>query len=93
MKEEKVKFWKMVFSEQGRPSSKRVLGAFMIMVCLGILIGFAATEGCTDNVKSLMDLVLVLSSSLLGISSITGIWKNKDNKKKEVEEDETKNEP
>lgn len=91
-KKPELKFWRTVFSEQGRPSSKRVLGAFMIIVCLGILIGFSIKEGCTDNIKDLMELILILASSLLGISSITGIWKNrgvnaKISKTEEEEED------
>lgn len=77
MKPERLEFWRTVFSEQGRPSSKRVLGGLMILVCLGLLVGFSVSEGCTDNVKDLIELILILASSLLGISSITGIWKNK----------------
>jgi len=78
-KKERLDFWRTVFSEQGRPSSKRVLGGLMIIVCLGLLISFSVTEGCTDNVKDLIELILILASSLLGISSITGIWKNRGN--------------
>lgn len=83
-------FWQTVFSEKGSPSSKRVLGAFMIIICLGLIIFLAimsalnaeTPEGiCPDNIKHLIELILILASSLLGISSITGIWKDKEKEK------------
>ena len=82
-------FWQTVFREKGSPSSKRVLGAFMIIICLGLIIFLAimsalnaeTPEGiCPDNIKHLIELILILASSLLGISSITGIWKDKEKK-------------
>lgn len=91
-KKEDNNFWRSVFSEQGRPSSKRVLGAFMILVCLGLIVFLAimsalnaeTPEGiCPDNIKRLIELILILASSLLGISSITGIWKDKKEKQNE----------
>ncbi len=91
-KKEDSNFWRSVFSEQGRPSSKRVLGAFMILVCLGLIVFLAimsaisATEPegiCPDNIKDLINLIMILASSLLGISSVTEIWKNRGSKTKE----------
>lgn len=88
-KKEDNNFWRSVFSEQGSPSSKRVLGAFMIIICLGLIIFLAIMsalnaetpeEICPDNIKHLIELILILASSLLGISSITGIWKDKKEK-------------
>lgn len=94
-------FWRTVFSEQGSPSSKRVLGAFMIVICLGLIVFLAITSAisavepkdiCPDNIKNLIELILILASSLLGISSITGIWKSNsgnarvENKKENEEE-------
>jgi hypothetical protein len=85
-KKEDNNFWRSVFSEKGNPSSKRVLGAFMIIICLGLIVFLAimsalnakTPEGiCPDNIKHLIELILILASSLLGISSITGIWKDK----------------
>lgn len=85
-------FWQTVFSEKGSPSSKRVLGAFMIIICLGLIIFLAimsalnaeTPEGiCPDNIKHLIELILILASSLLGISSITGIWKDRKEKQNE----------
>lgn len=65
----------LCFSENGQPSSKRVLGCLMILVILGLLIAFTAGEGCTDNVKDIIELVIITAGALLGISSVTSIWK------------------
>lgn len=67
-------FW-YVFSENGTPSSKRVLGCLMLITILGVLISFSITEGCTDNVKDIIELVIITAGALLGISSVTSIWK------------------
>lgn len=91
-KKEDNNFWRSVFSEKGRPSSKRVLGAFMILVCLGLIVFLAVMsaisatkpeEICPDNIKDLINLIMILASSLLGISSVTEIWKNRGSKTKE----------
>ena len=93
-KENQHSFWKSVFSEHGIPSSKRVLGAFMILVCLGLIVFLAimsalnATEPegiCPDNIKELINLIMILASSLLGISSITGIWRERESKNNKEE--------
>ena len=61
-------------SAQGSISSKRLCGIIGWLVCLGIGIY------CTINViqaPMLTDSILIGSASLLGVDSITGIWKNK----------------
>ena len=63
------------FSENGRGSSKRVLACIMITVVLGVLITFSITDGCTENVKDIIELVIITAGALLGISNVTSIWK------------------
>ena len=79
-----IGFWKQVFSgSNGVASSKRILGAFCLLVCTGIITYLAITQKDSDNVKDLIELLIGISALLLGISSVTGIWKksptNKDN--------------
>lgn len=69
-------FFYYVFCEHGFPSSKRVFSGVMFLVCMMLLIIFAIREGCTDNVKDLIELTEILAGSLAGISSITSIWKS-----------------
>lgn len=63
--------------ENGHLSSKRVLGAIVLLTCLICIIIQASKEGITDNLKDLFEWLIITSTALLGITSITGIWKNK----------------
>lgn len=47
----------------------------MLLGCLGIVIGEAIVEGVTDNIKSLIEVLIITSTALLGITSVTSIWK------------------
>lgn len=79
--------WKEIFcASNGYLSSKRVLGAIVLLGCLGIVIAEACIEGITDNIKSLLEVLIITSTALLGITSVTGIWKNKGNKTEIKEE-------
>ena len=61
-------------SATGSISSKRLCGIIGWLVCLGIGIY------CTIQViqaPMLIDSILIGSAALLGVDSVTGIWKNK----------------
>ena len=61
-------------SATGTISSKRLCGIIGWLVCLGIGIY------CTINIiqaPMLIDSILIGSATLLGVDSVTGIWKNK----------------
>ena len=68
-------FWRLVFCENGSPSSKRVMGATCLTVCLFCLVWLTIKEGGTQVVENVMQTLLIVSSALLGISSVTSIWK------------------
>lgn len=78
------------FSENGRGSSKRVLACIMITVVLGVLITFSITDGCTENVKDIIELVIITAGALLGISNVTSIWKehSKNSKNSDIDFEE-----
>lgn len=69
-------FWREMLSENGKGSSKRLFGGIAILVALGCIIYLTVTEGCTDCVEGLLQVLIITSCSLLGLSSVTGIWKN-----------------
>lgn len=74
--EKKNSSFKEIFcASNGHLSSKRVLGAIVLLVCLGIVVFEACVEGITDNIKSLLEVLIITSTALLGITSITNIWK------------------
>lgn len=67
-------FLKSIFLNQpGSISSKRVCGVIGWFICLGILIY------CTIMVIQapvMIDSIVIASTALLGVDSITNIWKN-----------------
>ena len=66
-------FCKSIFlAQQGSISSKRICGVMGWFVCLGILIY------CTIAVIQapvMIDTIIISSTALLGVDSITNIWK------------------
>jgi len=87
----KKSFLYKVFSEKGQyPSSKRVVGAFMIfviMVCTTIAI---CKEGMTHYNKDVIEVEVITAGALLGVSTVTRIWNknsnNDDGRKSDEEE-------
>lgn len=71
----KNQFKEIFCASNGYLSSKRVLGAIVLLGCLGIVIAEAIVEGVTDNIKSLLEVLIITSTALLGITSVTNIWK------------------
>ena len=67
-----------LFSNTGSPSIKRVSGFLGWLVCLGLVI-YATITGIT--VIAAIDSLFLFSTTLLGLDTITNIWK-KDNELK-----------
>ena len=88
MEDKKTNVFREIFSaSSGYLSSKRILGAIVLLACLTITIIQAAREGMTDNIKDLFEVLIITSTALLGITSVTSIWKNGNTKKTKIEED------
>lgn len=86
-------FWREIFSENGVGSSKRIIGALAMIVALGCIIYLTISEGCTNCVEGLLQVLIITSCSLLGLSSVTSIWKGgrasvSQQKKKEENEEQ-----
>lgn len=71
------KFWWEAFSEneEGKPSSKRIIGAIMVLCTQICLIIEFALHGSSTMVCNLFEFNLIIGASLLGLSNITAIWK------------------
>lgn len=72
-------WFKEIFTKNNIMSSKRVCGVIGFLVCIGVLIY------CTLHViqaPNLADLFLISCCGLLGVDSVTDIWKDKPKKKK-----------
>lgn len=68
-------FREIVSSDNGRLSSKRVTGVIVLTVCMLCTVWLVYAEGGTQVVENLLQTLMIMAAALLGISSITGIWK------------------
>jgi hypothetical protein len=68
-------FRQLVSGANGIVSSKRVMGMLVLCICLICIIYLVISEGGTAVVENLLQTGMVMAASLLGISSVTSIWK------------------
>lgn len=80
-----VDFMRLAFCERGVPSSKRVLGGLIVVCCLAFTGWSVMTDGMTDNNKSVIEIEIVTAGTLLGVSSVTSIWKDSEKRKDDDE--------
>ena len=71
----KSNFREMISGENGVISSKRVMGVIVLVVCMICTCWLVWAEGGTQVVENLLQTLMIMAAALLGISSITGIWK------------------
>jgi len=68
-------FIKDVLSENGTPSSKRVACTLMVIVACSCIVATIVNDGCTECTKDLLQTIIISGISLLGLSSVTDIFK------------------
>ena len=68
-------FFESLLSSKGEISSKRFMGIISLMVSMLCIIYLTITEGGTRAVEELIEMTLMISTVLLGVSSVTSIWK------------------
>ena len=77
-----------IFSgENGKLSSKRVVGGFAMLVALICTIVLVARDGSTQVVENLLQTIFIISTTLLGVANVTGIWKNNKITMTDIKED------
>jgi len=69
-------WWREVFSEKGVGSVKRVVGTFISFISMCCIVYLTVTIGDAPIVEDLLQTSLITGASLLGLYSITSIWKN-----------------
>ena len=75
-KKSSSEWWREVFSEKGIGSAKRVAGAFITVISMGCITYLTITAGPIMIVENLLQTSLITGAALLGLHSITSIWKN-----------------
>lgn len=71
-----IQFIKQIITSHSGISSKRICGVLGWFVCLGVLIYCSILS---IQAPLMIDTVLLCCMGLLGIDSVTGIWKKFDN--------------
>lgn len=69
------KFIKDMLSGRGEISAKRVLGMMMIITSQLCIIYLTIRYGNTSTVQSLIETTMITGACLLGVTSVTSIWK------------------
>jgi len=75
-----VQFIKQIVTSHSGISSKRVCGVLGWLTAIGVLI-YCSVYG--KQAPEMVDTFMICCMALLGIDSVTGIWKSFDNKKGE----------
>lgn len=68
-------FLKLALCEKGVPSSKRLVAMLVILCVLFCTCWSVTNYGMTENNKTIIEYQIILVGTLLGITSITSIWK------------------
>lgn len=80
------------FSENGIGSAKRIVGAFMIVCVMFCTIWSCVKFGMIEPVKSVIETEIITAGALLGITSMTNIWRKKSPMPDENDKDENEKE-
>ena len=75
------------FSENGVGSAKRIVGSFMIVCVMFCTIWSCIKFGMIEPVKSVIETEIITAGALLGITSVTNIWRKKSPSPEDKEED------
>ena len=78
------------FSENGVGSAKRILGAVIIVGVMFCTVWSCVKYGMTNNNKSVIETEILTAGGLLGITSITNMWKKSQNTPDETSEEKEK---
>lgn len=89
-------FLRQAFCEKGFPSSKRILAGLIIVVVCFCTIYICCNNPVSEIIRSILEVEIITACSLLGVSSVTSIWKQgnttngytKTSKKDEPKEEE-----
>lgn len=66
-----MSFLRESLSENGIPSSKRVLACIIILVVMFCTAFGCVKEGITEIIKSLLEVEIIVAGSLLGVTTVT----------------------
>lgn len=80
------------FSENGIGSAKRIVGSFMILCVMFCTIWSCIKFGMIESVKSVIETEIITAGTLLGITSVTNIWRKKLPQPEEEEKKENEKE-
>lgn len=65
----------MLSGENKTLSSKRVMGSLVLGVCMYCIVYLVIKDGGTQIVENLLQTAMITGGGLLGVSTISNIWK------------------
>ena len=71
------------FCEREFGSAKRMVGFGTMIVALSCVVYLTIVEGCSACVEHLLQTLIISACALLGVSSVTSIFKQKKQKENE----------
>lgn len=74
-KDNLIRFLRSAFSECGRPSSKRIVGGLIAVAVCFCTVYITIRQGMSPELRSVIEVEIISACALLGVSSITSIWK------------------
>lgn len=67
--------FKTIIAQCADGLEKSTIGTIIMFACLGFIGWFVAKEGCTETVESLITTAMIIGATLLGVNSVTDIFK------------------
>lgn len=81
-----IKFFKFVVGELADGIEKTTVGAISMFILIGCIVYLVIKEGANDNVDSLITTGMIVAATLMGVNSVTEIFKKTDNRSINIEE-------
>ncbi|MCH5167485.1 MAG: hypothetical protein J1F35_06270 [Erysipelotrichales bacterium] len=80
------KIFKFIATELSDGIEKTTVGALSMFVLIGCIVYLVIKEGATPTVDSLMTTAMIVAATLMGVNSVTEIFKKTDNRSINIEE-------
>lgn len=75
-----IKFWKWIALQLADGLEKSTVGAISMFAVIACVIYLVIVEGGTHTVDSLLTTAMIVSATLMGVNSVTDIFKKSDNR-------------
>lgn len=75
-----MKMWKWIAMQLADGLEKSTVGAITMFLTMACVLYLTITEGGSQTVDSLLTTAMIVSATLMGVNSVTDIFKKSDNR-------------